>query len=109
MTDIDELKSRRCSAYIELRKIHSIYSGIKLFYDEVKEQYESAKKRYENIDYELALIDGRKQVIENGKRGNHKMSLTPEQMLSIIQDMGIDIDGVSVVEDPPFQGEEDAN
>lgn len=95
---IIDLKIKRNQAWIELQRISSMLTGIKITVNEIESQFKDAKATYETTDYELALIDGRRKFVEPKTPDSKRKSkpketniedLTDEQLNDLIDRLGI--------------------
>ena len=75
---LDELRERRRVAWQELVKVNSMKLGLEGLWNEVLAQYTDAKAAYERADHDLALVDGRLKVEEEGMSASKKRRLEVE-------------------------------
>ena len=93
---IEELKKRRKELYHDLVANTRLYCRARKLYLSLKERHDTLEKRYRETDYELALLDGRRQVLEPSQRKAEKQSvvidlqsLSEEQKLELAELLGI--------------------
>lgn len=92
MKTIDELKEERRLRYRELCELSQQYMEMLPKFEDLRKRYEAAKEAYKNADYELALIDGRLQRVEERQRkAPTKPELSEEQLLAIAKALGIEL------------------
>ena len=88
----DELKLKRAVAYGRMRSSHSLLIRVHQLCESLEARYNSDKSDYERVDRELAMLDGRFQLVPEAAKKDRKRStpeLTVEQILEIAQQLGI--------------------
>ncbi len=111
---LEQLQQLRKSAWKELERTHSMLVGIEITYKELLFQYKESKTKYEKADYEVALLDGRFQRLEEASSENKKRvrvsereqaldvlsSMSKDELAQMLSEAGIELPEVEEVPEP---------
>lgn len=65
---MDELRKRRKELYHDLVANTRLYIRARKLYESLKERHDELDRRYHEVDLELALLDGRRTIVESEKK-----------------------------------------
>ena len=87
-----QLIGEKASLYEQVTCIHKKMVKARNLFRSYEERYYKTKCEFEKVDRELAMIDGRYQVLDPpDKRKVKKVELTSEQILELAARLGIEI------------------
>lgn len=92
---MDEKKRELHEIKAKLLDTHSRMVRAKRIYKHFEEEWTKLEKECERLDYELAMVDGRYKKVEpgsSGKKDKQPAILSPSQILSIAETLGIVVD-----------------
>ena len=94
---IQELKAKRSDLYHSLLLSSSSFKRAKKLISSLEERYLKDRRAWEECDYELALLDGRRQVVEpNVKRSRSTKDVdistfTNKQLMEIAERLNLNL------------------
>ena len=106
---MEVLQARCRAAKLEASAAYTKYAEVKKIYDQAEREWVSAQKEFEQLDYQLALIDGRRTILPpqvSGKKVAKQPMLTLEQIKEIAKKLGIQVSVDEVDEDADLVIEE---
>lgn len=112
MSEMEDLKIARASAYLAMKASHKQLVRAHKLCESIERRYIRDREEYEGADSTLALLDGRFQRLLESDKGKKKKAysdprpiinpsdFTPEQIMKIAQDLGIQLPAVEEEVDP---------
>lgn len=93
MSEIEDLREKRKVAWLALKSSHVFAKRARELHKSLEERFERDKKLYESLEYQIAILDGRKQIIPPGGSKERKSKvvtdLTEEQIMELAKRLGI--------------------